>query len=229
MHLASVSANKTEQEWLDIMIRYSRMHWGQWWQPLRWRCELSYRWCDPRFLERARLHARRAKRALDEGRFVSMAVEGAKAVALSPRLAWHRVALPFARFGHWRMLDRARLLRQYGGEPIGRHGDGWIGPVYRADLQVPGAASRLVLRLQHAPPSAGVHRRVSPRLLVDGVLADRQEIRKAGQFELVADLTTKRGRPCRVEVLTPEYFVPRVLGAPDDRKLSALLLEERIE
>jgi hypothetical protein len=95
---------------------------------------------------------------------------------------------------------------------------------------VPGTASRLVVLLQHAPPSAGRHPRVSPRLLVDGVLADRREVCEAGQFSLVADVTAARGRSCRIEVLTPEYFVPRFLdGAGDDRRLSALLLEQRIE
>ncbi len=229
MHPASVSANKTEEEWLDIMIRYSRMQWGRWWQPLRWRCELSYRWHDPKLLESARRHARRAERALAERRVATMVVESAKAAALSPRLAWHRLARPVTRRGGntlgWRGPSRPR-----GSAPIERYSDGWIGPVFRADLEVPGTASRLVLLLQHAPPAEGFHRRVSPRLLLDGVLADRRDVSEAGEFHLIADLRPARGRSCRVEVLTPEYFVPRFLdGAPDNRKLSALLLEQRIE
>ncbi len=54
MHSASVSSNKTEQEWLDIMTQYSRMHWGPWWQPLRWRCELSHWIHGQHFHEQAR-------------------------------------------------------------------------------------------------------------------------------------------------------------------------------
>jgi Glycosyl transferase family 2 len=42
MQPESVTANKSEQQWLDIMIGYSRMNWGPWWHPLRWRCEASY-------------------------------------------------------------------------------------------------------------------------------------------------------------------------------------------
>lgn len=231
MHPASVSSNKTEQEWLDIMIAYSRMHWGRWWQPLRWRCELSHRWHDRRLEERARQRALRAEGALAERRYGAMIAEGVRAVALSPRLAWHRFA---ARLGLRRLGGRAfaRLAAGRGGdgEATGRYPDGWIGPRYRADLQVPAGATRLVIVLQHTPPAAGAHRRVSSRLLVDGVLADRREVGAAGRFDLVADLTARRGRPCRVEVVTSEYFVPRfLLGGADERRLSAVLVEQRIE
>jgi glycosyltransferase involved in cell wall biosynthesis len=230
MHPASVSSNKTEAEWLDIMIRYSRMHWGPWWQPLRWRCTLSYWWHDRQLHERARHHARRAERARAERRYGAMLVESVKAMALSPRMAWHRFVVPVARLGRGKALDRPMSPGRNGSEPVGRYSDGWIGPVYRVDLPVPDAARRLVIVLEHAPPPEGAHRRVSPRLYVDGVLADRRVVREACQFSLVGDLTAARGRPCRVEVLTPEYFVPRFLyGTADDRKLSALLLVQRIE
>lgn len=225
MHPASVTSNKSEQEWLDVMIRYSRMHWGTWWEPRRWRCELSYRWHDPARHARAARHAAAAVSALAERRYAATAVEVAKAVALSPRLGWHRFALPAA--------QRARVgggrRATAGAGPTGRYSDAWIGPVYRADVDVPEAASRLVIRLEHAPPD-GAHRRIRPRLLVDGVLAAEQDVGQAGPFSLTADLTANRGRACRVEIITPEYFVPRFSGGGrDDRKLSALLVEQRIE
>jgi len=230
MHPASVSSNKTEQEWLDIMIRYSRMHWGRWWQPLRWRCELSYRWHDPQRDERARQHARAAQRALVARRYGALAIEGAKAVALSPRMAWYRFAAPVARIGGLRAVRRLMPAHGNDGEFSLRYPDGWIGPMYRVGLEVPAAANRLVVLLQHAPPGGGRRRVVSPRLLVDGVLTDRKEMREPGQFSLVADLTGMRGRTCRVEILTPEYFVPRNLeSSSDTRRLSVLMLEQRIE
>ena len=60
--------------------------------------------------------------------------------------------------------------------------------------------------------------------------ADRKEVGEACQFALVADLTAVQGRACRVEILTPEYFVPRYFEPTSDaRKLSLLMLEQRIE
>src|SRR5262249_50832046 len=162
MHPASVSANKTEQEWLDIMVRYSRMHWGRWWEPLRWRCELSYRWHDPVLHARAARHAAAAGRSLAGRPYAATAVEVAKTGALSPRVAWHRCVLPVARRGRHRWRGAPATGE---GDALGRYSDAWIGPVYRADLSVPAAASRLVVRLEHAPPD-GAPRRIRPRLLL---------------------------------------------------------------
>ena len=227
MHPASVSANKTEEEWLDIMIRYSRMHWGPWWDPLRWRCEVSHRWHDRRRLERARDHARSAVRALAEHRYGTALVESAKVTVLSPRLVSYRAVAALAGRRGGRRPDG--LTPNGPPESDGGYSDGWIGPVYRAALEVPAAANRLVIMLEHAPPR-GAGRRAGPTLLVDGVSADRKEVGEACRFALVADLTAVRGRACRVEILTPEYFVPRHFEpTADARKLSLRMLEQRIE
>jgi glycosyltransferase involved in cell wall biosynthesis len=185
MHPVSVTANKTEQEWLDIMIRYSRMHWGPWWRPLRWRCELSCRLHDS-----------------------------------SLRYRVSRSAL-----GRWLGAVRRRGTA---GDFTGKYADNWIGPVYRSSLEVPAEASRLIVVLEHHPQAH--HRRVSPALRLDGKLLDRRCMRDAGQFSLIADLAPYRGAACALEVRTPEFFVPRfTMRAADDRRLSVLLLEKRIE
>src|SRR5580704_3156342 len=94
MHAASVSSNKTEQDWQDIMTRYSRMYWGSWWQPLRWRCEISH-WIHGEHLhERARHHARRAEEAWDGGRFAAAIWETIATARFSPKMAWHRLVQP---------------------------------------------------------------------------------------------------------------------------------------
>jgi hypothetical protein len=101
--------------------------------------------------------------------------------------------------------------------------------MYREALEVPLAANRLVFLLEHAPPR-GSGRCARPTLLVDGVRTDRKEVAEPCQFALVADLAAVRGRTCRVEIRTPEYFVPRHFESTQDaRKLSLLMLERRIE
>jgi len=83
--------------------------------------------------------------------------------------------------------------------------------------------------LQHAPPDRA-HAKISSRLVLNGVVADRKQVKDACQFSLVADLTGARGRQCHLEVLTSGYFVPRLVdGVADDRKLSVVLLEQRID
>jgi glycosyltransferase involved in cell wall biosynthesis len=189
MHPVSVTANKTEQEWLDIMVGYSRMHWGPWWHPLRWRCSLSW------WLHHSRLRHR-----------LSRSVFGVGARAALRRAGLRGDADAFA----------------------GRYGDNWIGPVYRSEVSVPADASRLILLLEHHPRAR--HRRVSPALWLDGELVDRRRIGEAGRLSFVVDLAPRRGTSCTLEVRTPEFFVPRFAGGgPDNRRLSLVLLDQRIE
>jgi hypothetical protein len=109
----------------------------------------------------------------------------------------------------------------------GRYSDNWIGPVYKSDVSVPADARRLVVTLEHQPN--GHHRLVSPALCLNGKVVDRRQ-HEAGRLALAGDLSAYRGRSCEVEVRTPEFFIPRfVNGSPDDRELSVLLLEQRIE
>lgn len=185
MHPVSVTANKTEREWLDIMIRYSRMHWGPWWQPLRWRCELSYR-----------LHESTLRY------WISRSVLG--------------------------QVLRAVRRRKAASEFTGKYGDNWIGPVYRSDFSVPADATRLIVVLEHHPQAH--HRRVSPALRLNGKVVDRQSVGEAGQLSFVVDLVPYRGASCTLEVRTPEFFVPRfAMRGQDNRRLSILLLEQRVE
>jgi glycosyltransferase involved in cell wall biosynthesis len=192
MHPDSVTANKTEEEWRDIMVMYSRMHWGPWWHPLHWRCSLSYRLHD------AKIHqtATRLSRLLSR---------------LFPHMA----------------LRPARARTSKGGF-AGKYADNWIGPVYLCDVTVPPDANRLVVLLEHHPQRC--HQRVSPALLVNGEIVDRRIASEPGRLWLEVDLVHHRGRSCALEVRTPEFFVPRLAcGGSDDRRLSVLLLDQRIE
>ena len=189
MHPVSVTAGKTEQEWLDIMVGYSRMHWGPWWHPVRWRLSLSHR-----------LHESRLRR-----RFWGSALGAAVAAA----------------------LGRARS-RADADAFAGRYGDNWIGPVYRSEMSVPADASRLILLLEHHP--CAQHRRVSPALWLNGKVVERRRLGEAGRLSFVVDLVPCRGTSCTLELRTPEFFIPRLAGGdPDDRPLSLVLLDQRIE
>jgi glycosyltransferase involved in cell wall biosynthesis len=188
MHPVSVTSSKSEPEWLDLMITYSRMHWGPWWRPLHWRCALSlwFHRSRPRYrLSRSMLG--RALRAL------------------------------------------ARMVGLRGGETFAdRYGDNWIGPIYRSELSVPPDARRLILVLEHHPQ--GHHRRISPALWLSGRLVARRRTCDAGRLSFAIDLSSHRGASCTLEIRTPQFFIPRFLcGVPDDRRLSVLLLEQRIE
>ncbi len=227
LHPVSVTANKSEKEWLDIMVRYSRMHWGPWWHPLRWRCALSYHLHSMDRPEEACGYARRAGQAIRAGRYVEAVVESLRALLRSPRMAGYRLSRPLARVRLAATLRRAHV-RSGATTFMGKHADNWIGPVYRSEVRVPTDARRLRVLLEHHPH--GHHRRVSPALWLNGKVVDRRRTRDAGPLSFVVDLVPYRGNPCALEIRTPEFFIPRfVSGDPDWRRLSLLLVEQRIE
>lgn len=94
MHAASVSANKSEQDWLDIMTQYSRMSWGPWWHPVRWRCAISYWVHGHEFHEQARHHARRAEESWGGRRYLQAVWQAMLTTRYSPTMTWHRLLQP---------------------------------------------------------------------------------------------------------------------------------------
>lgn len=218
MHPASVSGGKTEQQWLDIMIRYSRMHWGPWWHPLRWRCAFSL-WLH-HIPPVAHQHALEASEASGTRRYGVALFHTLAAAIRAPRLAHYWLSR------HIPGLSRNSQANSDGF--AGRYADNWIGPLYRDRVSVPADATRLVLILEHNPQ--GHHRHVSPTLWIDGAVQTRREVVEASRFSLEVDLAPYRGRCCALELRTSEFFIPRFVGGhPDDRPLSLLLLEQRVE
>ena len=234
MHSASVSANKTEADWLEIMTRSPRLHWGPGWAPLRWRRAFSH-WLHDRHLhERARHHARRAEQAFAEKRRWTAAGELLRTVLLSPAMAWHRLLQPLLA-GRGLHLAERWLFRRGGGaeagEFTGRHGDGWIGPFYEETFVAPTAARRFVALLQHNPLPGGRHARIETELFLEGRSQGKRVCTEAGRYELSADLRRHAGQTCRVSLRTSPFFVPCYLddATTDARKLCAQLLETRVE
>lgn len=233
LHAESKSAQTSEAEVLAMSVAVSRRHWGGWSRPLRWRCELSH-WLHDRHLhERARHHARRSEQAFADGRTATALAEFARTLACSPAMAWQRLLQPLVagRSLHW--LERLVWRRGEGQADgfTGRYPDGWIGPVYRQQLVVPGNAKRLRLRLQHCPQSDGRHRELHLEARLEGKACRAMSVQAAGGFELGIDLEGYRGNVCALELRVRPYFVPSTIaeGSTDHRRLTALLLDCEID
>ena len=224
MHDSSKSAQRSEAEVLELSIAVSRKYWGSWLGPLRWRCEVSC-WLHDRHLhERARHHARRAEEAFKARDIVTAMIEFAKTAACSPSMARDRLLVAWLRKRRLSFLIRL-LVRP--GVFTGVYPDGWIGPRYVQALDVPAAATRLVVTLAFHPQPQ--HERARVELLVDGKTADAKSVEAESIVVLTADLSKSRGGRAAIEVRTDSFFVPRVvLGGDDDRQLSLALVSIQV-
>jgi glycosyltransferase involved in cell wall biosynthesis len=219
MHDASKSAQRTESEVLDLSIRVSRKYWGPWFSPMRWRLALSHWLHDHHLHERARHHARKAEEAFDAKRALTAAGEFLRTAALSPTMARDRLLYPFLRNNAARVLGRV-LVRP--ARFTGQYPDGWIGPLYRQELVVPGEASTLQVKLEFRPQPG--HASVTVELRLDGKLADRASTTQHRFLRLAADVAARRGAQVALELRSSSYFCPRIaLGGEDGRHLSLVL------
>ncbi len=225
MHDASKSSQRTEAEVLELSIQVSRKHWGSWFSPLRWRCELSY-WLYSRHAhEYARHHARQAEEAFRERRFITALYEFMHTLRFSPAMARDRLLYGWLAGKKVWFLEKLILKRE---GFTGRYADGWIGPFFREQVEIPAEGKRLIISLEHHP--VGHHRKNKVELLVNGVLADSKRLIEANSFSLVADVSACRDSKVIAEVRSSSYFVPRDLhNVDDDRHLSLRLNETRIE
>src|ERR1043166_9583945 len=229
MHGASVSANKTEQDWLDIMVKYSRLHWGPWWWPLRWRCELSC-WIDGQHLhERARHHARRAEQSWDNGRYTLAVWETIQTARHSPKMAWHRLLQPLLVEKGCASLAFVLFSRRGDSDTefAGKHNDNWIGPIYRESVRLPGPRTEIIVVLEHVPQPQGQHAKVEVDLLIDRRKVASARRTEKGQFNIAARIEKLPAKgSVELELRCRPYFMPRLAaGVLDDRKLCVLHLE----
>lgn len=225
MHAVSKSAQRTEAEVLDLSIEVSRRHWGPWWRPLRWRCEVSH-WIHNRHLhEHARHHARRAEEAARSGRRWAAIGEFFRTLACSPLMARDRLLRAWVTAHRLKLLERLLWAPDEGF--TGHYADHWIGPLYRTMVELPDGARRLVLHLRHV--HHGPHQQLNITLTLNGKTAARHFATAEGEFDLEADLGERPERRCLIELRNDSFFVPRhVHNTPDDRQLSIQLLETNI-
>lgn len=219
MHAASKSSQKTEAEVLDLSIAVSRRHWGPWWRPLRWRCEISH-WLHRRDLhEHARHHARRAEDAVRQRQLIRAASEFVRTALWSPRVARERLLRAW--LASWKLHLLESLLAGNAGF-TGKHGDGWIGPRYSDSLAVPAGAKRVAVALKHIPQ--GHHQKLRCILFVNGRRRAEQNVETEMEFTLQADVSPAHS-PCRLELRCDAFFIPREIhNTPDDRELSLQLV-----
>lgn len=229
MHPSSKSSNITESELLARSIQRSRAYWGPWWTPLRWRCEISHWIHSQQFHERARHHARRAEQAWDSGKCGRAVGEAMHTLRYSPSMAWHRLIQPLLSenglaglvFLVFKDEDSAAA------EFVGKHGDNWIGPVYRHRVEFPHDHAEIQLLLQHIPQPGMHHQNIEVDLLVNGRKLCSERRTEKGQFAVRAMVKRPPNQnSLEIELRTRPYFVPRLVsGSPDDRKLCLLLLD----
>lgn len=221
MHDESKSAQRTEAEVLALTINVSRKHWGSPLKPLYWRLRLSHWAYSKHFHDHARHHARRAEEAFRQRRLGRAAVEFLQTTRYSPTMARDRLL-----FG-WLVKRRLSVLGRLVTRDSsfhGQHADGWIGPSFTTQVQVPSDARRLNCRLEHIPQPG--HDRFEVQLMVEGAAVDRRLVAGPEQFTLGADVSELRGRLVSVEIRSASHFVPReVAQTPDDRSLSIKMVE----
>lgn len=228
MHAVSKSSQRTETEILALCIAVSQRYWGSWFNPLRWRCEFSYRQYRQHNHERARHHARRSEEAAQAKKHGTAVIEFVLTAWHSPRMARDRLLIPYAGAKRFKLLQR--LLNNSEGGFTGRYdADSWVGPLYRHDFLVPSNACRLLLILQHSPQGKD-HRSVKILLRLNRKPVISRKFTEPGQYVVEADIHTFQGRRCMIELLSDSFFVPRIVhNVPDDRQLSIQLMETRVE
>lgn len=224
MHDESKSAQRTEAEVLELSIGVSRKHWGSWLSPLRWRCELSYWQYRRHASDHARHHARKAEQAFKQRQLLKAGSEFIQTCFYSPRMAQDRLL-----YG-WLSQKLPRLLSRVVVRDNAFHGlynDGWIGPSFMAQVDVPPSATVLEYRMEHVPQAG--HDGFDVELAVDGAVVDRRQMLAPGPFTLAADAQALRGRKVNIEIRSGSYFVPRdIMSVDDNRELSVKLSEVKI-
>lgn len=221
MHDESKSAQRTEAEVLELSIGVSRKHWGSRLSPLYWRLALSHWAYTQHFHDHARHHARHAEEAFRQRRVGKAAAEFLQTLRYSPKMARDRLLYAW--------LAR-RGLNLLGGVVTrdtsfhGQHADGWIGPSYTAQVQIPINAEHLEYKLEYVLQQGCGQFEV--HLILNGAIVDRKVLDAPAPFTLKADVSAVRGQMVAIEISSSSYFVPReVMQVEDDRQLSIKLHE----
>lgn len=224
MHPQSKSSNSTEAKTLEMSIAASRRHWGSWWQPLRWRCEVSFWWHNRHLHEQARHHARICETALVDRHYFKAAKEFSRVFMLSPHMAWHRILLP--RFGILGIIVARSLFFVRAKKPggfTGHYGDGWVGPTYIQDINILDGASKLIINGEHIPQPNAIHSSIDINIFIGRKKKASIKVNHPGSFDVSIDLAGLLGNFV-LKIETRQYFIPDVVfDNGDKRKLSFFL------
>lgn len=221
MHDSSKSSQLTEAEVLELAIQVSRKHWGAWYEPLRWRCRFSYWHHNQQLHERARHHARRAEEAFFKQRYQLAALESLRTFVTAPRMARDRLLYGLLAAKGVRFFKKLAIANEVF---TGRYADGWIGPIYREQLEIPEDATNVVIYASHYPRPK--HKKIKIHLTLDGVLVTTATIVQEGDFTISVDAIKWSGHNVLLELRVNSCFVPPDLPGGDTKRLLSLKLEK---
>jgi glycosyltransferase involved in cell wall biosynthesis len=223
IHSASKTFSRTEQEVLQMSIQASRKNWGPWWEPLRWRCLISLWLHNPKTFERAREHALKAEEAFRSRKFSVSLYNILATFFTSPSLGCNRLVLPFLDDHVIRRLNRSLFRRtRVPGRASGRFEDGWIGPNYEEQHQVPPKASDMLLQLRYTRPKM-----VKTKVIfsIDGQACRTVEFCDFANELVRLPVADKRGQSVRLQIVSSSAFVPRHYCACGDGRVLSVVLE----
>ena len=221
MHDESKSSQRTEKEVLDLTIGVSRKHWGQIYSPLRWRLAASHAAYAHQFHDNARHHARKAEKAFHERALFPAISHTARAFMYSPRMAWDRLILGFARSRKYRFLEK---FVERDDRFFGRHADGWIGPHFRSTSRVPGDASDLLVVAEFSPQPGMAS--LEATFSASNGWTETHRFDGAGPHGFNCDVSGLRGQDVTFEIVSSDFFVPsEVTEFADDRELSLRIVD----
>jgi glycosyltransferase involved in cell wall biosynthesis len=224
IHDESKSGTKTEQEVLALSIRVSRKHWGPWFDPGRWRLELSHARYRAAWRDRALHYSHcldRISSNSDPRKYYYLFLTS----IFSQKLAWNKHIKPRI-FGKWLapMLQRV-LLKKAIEDFSEQYADGWIGPVFRIQLQIPQKAK--TIRVEFEVPQTLPLKRLSCFFKLNGKLLLKISPNRAGLQSVNLQIPTGNDGSKLLEINTNKHFVPSEINKEihDDRKLSLMVKE----
>lgn len=225
MHDESKSSQRTEKEVLDLTIGVSRKHWGPVFSPLRWRLAASHAAYTHQFHDNARHHARKAEKAFHERAIFPAIRHVASTFVYSPRMAWDRLVMGFARSRKYKVLEK---FVERDDRFFGRHADGWVGPQFRSTSRVPGDASTLLVVAEFSPQPG-----MATLEVTFGSSSGGEEMHRFDEPEthiFRCDVTGMRGQDVTFEILSSDFFIPsEVTEYSDDRELSLRITDVSYE
>ena len=222
IHDESKSGTKTEQEVLALSIRVSRKHWGPWFDPRRWRLELSHGRYRTAWRDRALHYSHcvdRISSKADPRKYYYLFLT----FVFSPKLGWQKHIEPRI-LGKWLipMISRV-LLKKTKEEFTGQYADSWIGPMFQTQLEIP--ENSKTIRIEFEVPKIYSLKKISCSLKLNGKLLLKSSFTQTGsQFvELKIPAGSTGARVLKIEC--DRSFIPNHIdkNINDFRKLSLIL------
>jgi len=222
IHDESKSGTKTEYEVLELSIRVSRKHWGHWFDPRRWVLELSHARHKAAWRDRALHYSHcvdRISSKADPRKYYYLFLTS----AFSPKLAWQTHVQP-------RLLGKCLVpmlqrifLTRINEEFVDQYADGWIGPKYRVQLEIPENAK--TLRIELEIPAQFSQKNLSCSFKLGKKLILKYLFTQIGPQVVELKIPAGLAGSESLEIKNDKYFIPNQVdkATHDHRKISFVL------